>query len=161
MTQTFKELREFGYLLPAIGYFQVSEKVYEDDETGEEVIETSDLPADATPFPVKPGVDFQINDTNDGWSPIVRTDEEKRAQMPSLTSRQFWMAAASINLSKTDIVAKVEAGMEDSVDRKVLIAEITESTTFIRTNPSVTDVMAFVGIPDDQLDTLWTWATGL
>ncbi len=95
------------------------------------------------------------------YSEPVLTDEERRALMPSLTSRQFWMGAASINLSKADIVSTVEAGMADTLDRKVLIAEITEASTFDRTNPSVADVMALVGLPDDQLDTLWTWASGL
>lgn len=92
---------------------------------------------------------------------VPPTIEEQRAQMPLLTSRQFWMAAASINLSKDDIVATVKAGMEDDLNRKVLLAEITEASTFERLNPSVLTVTALVDIPDNQLDTLWTWAAGL
>ena len=90
----------------------------------------------------------------------VFTPEEIRARMPALTSRQFWMAAANIDIDKDGIVSTVKAAMPDSVDRKMTIAEL-EASTFERTNPTVAEVMALLDIPAEQVDALWTWAADL
>jgi hypothetical protein len=96
-------------------------------------------------------------------SPPAPTLQEIRAQMPALTSRQFWMAAANIGTSGTDkdvIIAAIKAEMADSVDRKMMIAEL-ESSTFERVNPTIVKVLALMQIPAEQVDDLWVWAAGL
>ena len=89
----------------------------------------------------------------------VLTPEEIRAQMPALTSRQFWTAAANIEIDKDVIVSTIKAAMPDSVDRK-MIAEL-EASTFERPNPTVAEVMALLDIPAEQVDALWICASQL
>ena len=90
----------------------------------------------------------------------VLTPEEIRAQMPALTSRQFWMATANIDIDKDVIVSTIKAAMPDSVDRKMMIAEL-EASKFERTNPTVIDLMELLDIPAEQVDALWVWAATL
>ena len=90
----------------------------------------------------------------------VLTPDEIRANMPALTSRQFWMAAANIDIDKDVLVSTIKAAMPDSIDRKMMIAEL-EASKFERMNPTVIDLMALLEIPAEQVDALWTWASGL
>lgn len=90
----------------------------------------------------------------------VYTIEEIRARMPNLTARQFWMAAANIDIDKDVLLTAIKAEMEDSIDRKMMIAEL-ESSTFERLNPTVIDLMVLMDIPAEQVDSLWVWAAGL
>ncbi|AYD00909.1 hypothetical protein [Neorhizobium sp. NCHU2750] len=90
----------------------------------------------------------------------VYTDEERRAMMPALSARQFWMAAANIDIDKDVIVSAIKANMADGVDRKMMIAEL-ESGSFERTNPTIIDVMELMSIPAAQVDDLWIWAAGI
>ncbi len=90
----------------------------------------------------------------------VHSVEETRAMMPSLTSRQFWMAAANIDIDKDVIVTAIKAEVPDGVDRKMMIAEL-ESGSFERLNPTIIDVMDLMDIPAYQVDDLWIWAAGL
>ncbi|WP_313199913.1 hypothetical protein [Rhizobium sp.] len=90
----------------------------------------------------------------------VYTADELRARMPNLTARQFWMTAANINIDKDVLLAAIKAEMEDSIDRKMMIAEL-ESSTFERLNPTVIDLMVLMDIPAEQVDDLWVWASGL
>lgn len=94
------------------------------------------------------------------YSVPVITDDEKRAAMPDLSARQFWMAAASIDIDKDSIITTIKANMADGVDRKMMIAEL-ESSSFERVSPTIVDVMGMMNIPADQVDDLWTWAAGL
>jgi hypothetical protein len=54
----------------------------------------------------------------------IPTAEETRAKMPDLTARQFWMAAANIDIDKDVIIAKIKSALMDSIDRKMMIAEL-------------------------------------
>lgn len=92
--------------------------------------------------------------------PAPLTPEQVRAQMPNLTARQFWMAAANIDIDKDVIIATVKANMEDSVERKIVLAEL-ETSTFVRISETITEIMAMLEIPDEQVDSLWVWAAGL
>lgn len=83
----------------------------------------------------------------------VLTPEEIRSGMPSLTSRQFWMAAANIDIDKDVIIAAIKAEVPDGVDRKMMIAEL-ESGSFERLNPTIIDVMNLMDIPAYQVDSL-------
>ncbi|MBD8663140.1 hypothetical protein IFT59_07720 [Rhizobium sp. CFBP 8752] len=91
---------------------------------------------------------------------VVKTPDMIRAEMPALTSRQFWMAAANIDVDKDVIVAAIKANVPDLIDRKMTIAEL-EAGTFDRLNPSVTEIMAMLEIPAEQVDALWMWAAKL
>lgn len=92
--------------------------------------------------------------------PAPLTPEQIRAQMPNLTARQFWMAAANINIDKDVIIATVKANMEDSVERKIVLAEL-ETSTFVRASETIAEIMAMLEIPDEQVDDLWSWAAGI
>ncbi|MNV78955.1 hypothetical protein D3C71_1724800 [compost metagenome] len=90
----------------------------------------------------------------------VYTIEETRAMMPSLTARQFWMAAANIDIDKDVIIAAIKADVPDTIDRKMMIAEL-ESGSFERTNVTIVEVMDLMDIPAYQADDLWIWAAQL
>jgi len=90
----------------------------------------------------------------------VYTIEEIRARMPNLTARQFWMAAANIDIDKDVIIAAIKADVPDGVDRKMMIAEL-ESGSFERTNDTIVEVMDLMEIPAYQADDLWIWAAQL
>ena len=94
------------------------------------------------------------------YVPPVYTIEEIRAMMPDLTARQFWMAAAMINIDKDVIIAAIKADVPDGVDRKMMIAEL-ESGSFERTNITIVEVMGLMNIPAYQVDDLWLWAAQL
>ncbi|MBB4007817.1 hypothetical protein [Allorhizobium taibaishanense] len=79
--------------------------------------------------------------------------------MPTLTPRQFWLAASRIDVSKTDVLALVDA-MDDKQAAADLRIEVTESVSFERSNPAVDDIATLLGISGEQLDSLWLWASG-
>jgi hypothetical protein len=81
-----------------------------------------------------------------------------RAAMPALSPRQFWLAASRINITKTDVLALVDA-MEDKQAASDMRIEITETVSFQRTNPAIDQLAALLSITPEQLDSLWTWAT--
>ncbi|MCF1462601.1 hypothetical protein FS827_14915 [Agrobacterium vitis] len=79
--------------------------------------------------------------------------------MPTLTPRQFWLAASRINVSKADVLALVDA-MDDKQAAADLRIEITEAVSFERSNPAIDEVATLLGISGEQLDSLWVWAAG-
>ncbi|MFB2563654.1 hypothetical protein [Rhizobium sp. IMFF44] len=83
-----------------------------------------------------------------------------RDEYPTLTPRQLWLAAASINVTKEDVLAKV-AEMPDRAASLSLQIELTETVNFERSNPAIDDLASLLGIPADQLDALWLWAAEL
>jgi len=87
-----------------------------------------------------------------------QTLEQNRAAMPTLTPRQFWLAASRINITKTDVLALVDA-MEDKQAAADMRIEITETVSFQRTNPAIDQLATLLGITAEQLDSLWIWAT--
>ncbi|MCF1481653.1 MULTISPECIES: hypothetical protein [Rhizobium/Agrobacterium group] len=79
--------------------------------------------------------------------------------MPTLTPRQFWLAASRINVSKADVLALVDA-MDDKQAAADLRIEITEAVSFERSNPAIDELAVLLGISGEQLDSLWVWAAG-
>lgn len=80
--------------------------------------------------------------------------------MPVLSSRQFWLAAADIGITKQsllDSVAENYTGME----AEMLSIEIRESTSFERDYPLVDELADIKGISREELDALWNWASGI
>lgn len=121
------------------------------------------LPFTADPNDVEPHGRDLFERTKDialPYVPVIKTPEQLREEMPALTSRQFWMAAANIDIDKDVLLIAIKADMPDSIDRKMMIAEL-ESSSFERTNPTVTDLMALMAIPPEQVDDLWVWAAKL
>ncbi len=99
--------------------------------------------------------------TTTEYTPIaVPTPEEIRLTMPNLTSRQFWMAAASIDIDKNVLVNLIKAVYPEGVDRKMMIAEL-ETSSFERNNVTVVELMELMEITPEQADDLWMWATGI
>lgn len=87
------------------------------------------------------------------------TPEQIRAAMPALSPRQFWLAASRINITKADVLAQVDA-MTDKQAASDLRIEITETVSFQRSNPAIDQLATLLGIPPEELDSLWTWAAG-
>ncbi len=87
------------------------------------------------------------------------TPEQIRAAMPALSPRQFWLAASRINITKADVLAQVDA-LTDKQAASDLRIEITETVSFQRSNPAIDQLATLLGIPPEQLDSLWTWAAG-
>ncbi|QPC87430.1 hypothetical protein GA830_12255 [Mesorhizobium sp. NBSH29] len=83
-----------------------------------------------------------------------RTPEEARERMQPLTRRQFWLAANSIGLSKSDVLAAVGNDVE-------LQIEVEESTEFGRTYDSIVLLAPLLGITPEQLDDIWNWASSV
>jgi hypothetical protein len=83
-----------------------------------------------------------------------------RSRMPSLTPRQLWLAAASIGVSKDQVLAKIDATFsgKDAVDLRI---ELTETVAFERSHPAISDLAGLLDVPADQLDSLWLWAAAL
>lgn len=77
------------------------------------------------------------------------TPEERRAQMPVLSRRQFWLGADSLGVSKANVLAA-------ATDNQIRI-EIEESTDFYRTYESVVLLSPVFGITPEQLDDVWLW----
>lgn len=90
---------------------------------------------------------------------VPPTIEHIRYNMPPLTSRQFWVAAASIGVTKDSIIALIDASEEFTLPEKEgLKIEVRETTNFYRLNDLVTDLSFLMGVPAEQLDMLWMWA---
>ncbi|SCW77021.1 hypothetical protein SAMN02927900_04752 [Rhizobium mongolense subsp. loessense] len=87
--------------------------------------------------------------------------EELRERMPKLTSRQFWLAAASIGITKASVTATVDSLALSDMDKEMMKIELTEATTFERLHIAVLDLAEALAIPPEQLDALWVWAAGL
>lgn len=86
------------------------------------------------------------------------TTEQLRANFPTITPRQFWIAAASIGVSKQDVL-DVVATMTDEAERTRTQIEILEATLYERTNPYIDDLSGILGVSGEELDALWLWAS--
>ncbi len=83
-----------------------------------------------------------------------------RSEYPTLTPRQLWLTAATINITKEQILLMVDQ-MEDKAEADALRIELTETVNFERTDPAVDRLAELMGVPGDQLDSLWLWAAGV
>lgn len=79
---------------------------------------------------------------------------------PPLTPRRLWLGALALGVKKADIIATVEQ-IPDQEKRDWLMIELTESTEFERAHPAMDEVRQMLGIPIDQFNTLWLWASNL
>lgn len=92
------------------------------------------------------------------------TVEEKRALMPDLPARQFWQAALSVSITEDNLIAAISdpsssSYIADPVSSQEAIIDIRKATSFSRNYPTLNDLATAQGIPAEQLDALWMWAT--
>lgn len=88
---------------------------------------------------------------------LARAEERRRAAIPDLSSRQFWLTALELGVTKAGLLDKAREDYEGA-DLENMLILIGESSTFSRHNPIVESLSAELGIPADNLDSLWTWA---
>ncbi|OCP21880.1 hypothetical protein BC361_25260 [Ensifer sp. LC54] len=81
--------------------------------------------------------------------------------MPSLSSRQFWLAALEIGITKAIVQDKIRSLGMAPLDEARMITELIEATTFERTNPFLAELTGLFSLPPADLDILWTWASAL
>lgn len=85
--------------------------------------------------------------------PPEPTPEELRAEMPTLTACQFWLAANTLGITEDMLLA--------ATDDAEIIIEIRKTTEFHRTYDSVIMLAPLMGITADQLDNVWLWAAAV
>jgi len=91
---------------------------------------------------------------------VPPTADEVRQNMPVLSARQFWMAAAGAGVTKDQVLATASV-IEDPLERSMTTVEISEATSFDRLHPTVVAMSVNFNIPAEQLDDLWLWAAQL
>ena len=94
------------------------------------------------------------------------TPEEQRKQLPDLPARQFWLAALSAGITEDTLVDCINspsnpAYIPDPVARQEAIIDIRKATSFSRSYPTLNQLATAQGIPAEQLDALWMWATSI
>ncbi|MBD9511650.1 hypothetical protein IB265_33380 [Ensifer sp. ENS10] len=93
--------------------------------------------------------------------PSAPTEEELRAQMPTLSSRQFWLAALEIGITKTIVQNKIKTLGLAPLEEARWSTELDEAKTFERTSQFLAELTGLFNIPPNELDVLWTWASKL
>lgn len=86
--------------------------------------------------------------------PPELTPEELRELMPELSSRQFWLAAYSVGVTKDDVIALCDG-------EQTLLIVVKESSVFVRSNPDIILLSEMMNITPEELDSLWLWAAGV
>jgi len=78
--------------------------------------------------------------------------------LPNLTQRQFRLGLLSAGL-----LAGVETAIDalPEPDRTAAKIEFEYASVVVRTDPWVTDLAAVLGLTDQEIDTLWLWASAL
>ncbi len=95
------------------------------------------------------------------WNGTVITEPVlTREEYPTLTPRQLWLAAATINITKDQVLALVDT-IEDETEKAALRIEITETVSFERSDPAMEQMASLLNIPPEQLDALWLWAANV
>ncbi len=102
------------------------------------------------------------------WAPdpsqIITAEQKvaaaRAASLRPLSPRQLWLAAARIAITKDQVLAMVDA-MEDQEAALDLQIEINEAPQYERDHPAMDDLRDLMGIPPEQFDDLWIWASGL
>lgn len=79
---------------------------------------------------------------------------------PPLTPRQLWLAALTAGVTKEQVVQQIDS-ITDQEEREWLRIELNEATMFDRSHPAIDTLSGMIGMPQEQLDTLWLWAATL
>jgi hypothetical protein len=98
--------------------------------------------------------------------PTVSYDlEDAPVEYRPLTKYEFWDAAYdALGLKKTDVLSDIDVALaaetiSEDEHYKMLLA-INEASQFDRADPFVASLAAMQNITDEQLDSLWLWASG-
>lgn len=77
-----------------------------------------------------------------------------KPKLPDLTSRQFWLAALEIGITKKTLLDDVAKNYEGA-EAEYLSIEIRESSTFNRNHPLIEELAEINGLQSYQIDDLW------
>ncbi|OWZ90484.1 hypothetical protein B9J07_28270 [Sinorhizobium sp. LM21] len=94
-------------------------------------------------------------------APYVPPEDELEAAMPALSSRQFWLAALEIGITKTIVQDKIRSLGLAPLDEARMITQLVEATNFERTSQFLVELTSLFNILPNELDVLWTWASAL
>ncbi len=102
------------------------------------------------------------------WTPEMQADwlatfppvEPVVPILPTLTRRQLRLGLLSIGLTNDDIEAHI-ATIEDPIERAAAVIEWQDASTYERDHPVLVEVATALGLPPEQVDALWLWASGL
>jgi len=86
--------------------------------------------------------------------------EERRANLPSLTARQFRLGLLSADRSFDQVEAAIVA-IADEIAREKAMVEWEYAATFNRTHPLVVSLSAALGFTPEEVDALWKDAMAL
>lgn len=112
------------------------------------------------PHGVNPAIRKWLADNEGSYTilpQVVLTDEEKRAQLLPLTSRQFRLGMRDLGISKASIEAVI-ASIPDEDERERAEIEWEYATTFDRLNPLVVTLSVALEIDAKVLDDAWATA---
>ncbi|RVJ51463.1 hypothetical protein [Sinorhizobium meliloti] len=85
---------------------------------------------------------------------VPPTVEEMRALLRTLSRRQLLLALNSIGITEAQIDEKLVGDVAGMIEWK-------NASMFERLHPLITDLSGLFGLPPEQVDSLWSWASGL
>jgi|GEM_PF-4951048 len=88
------------------------------------------------------------------------SSEERRANLPSLTARQFRLGLLSAECTFGAVEAAI-AAIADDIVRENAMVEWEYAVTFNRTHPLVISLSAALGFTPEEVDSLWEDALAL
>lgn len=86
------------------------------------------------------------------------TPEDIRVSMPALSPRQMLLALLSINVTQDEVEQTINS-IENEDDRARAMIEWNAATSFERNHPTISLVADTLGLPAEQVDALWIWAS--
>ncbi|AAL42200.1 hypothetical protein F3P66_08385 [Agrobacterium fabrum] len=80
--------------------------------------------------------------------------------LPNISGRQLWLAALSIGVRKDAVLSSLN-DIEDEEQAEILRIELTEPPLngYERLSPAVETFRVMQGIPMEQFNDLWLWAS--
>lgn len=89
-----------------------------------------------------------------------RKEEARKEQLHNISARQLWLMAKEVGITKSSILASLDT-LEDQDEADTLRIELTEPPLngYERFSPAVETLRKMQGIPVEQFDDLWLWAS--
>lgn len=130
-----------------------------------EIIRVDYITRPNDPFGVNPTLRLWLSQNPDApvhvyEPPAPPTDEERRAQMPALTARQFRLGLVQGGISPDTVEATI-AAMPAGPDRDKAKIEWQYAAAFNRVHPLIETVSAALGLTPAQVDAMWLAAVNL
>lgn len=76
---------------------------------------------------------------------------------PALSRKQLRNGLLSIGVTSADVEARI-AAIADPLEREAAMIDWQDTQAYQRTNPLVNQIGVAMGLPEEQIDALWTWA---